>query len=128
MEIKPRKILKSGDYLLIGVIGFAFFCSILFFQWISEEGTFVSISVDGNLLYRLPLNRDKSITVAGPIGQTTILIQNRHVWIEEAPCPHKICMRMGKIRFAKETIVCIPNRLLIRIEGGSYLDIDGVTM
>ena len=128
MKIKLRKILKSGDYFLIILIGFAFFGSILFFQWIAEEGTFVSISVDGNLIYRLPLNRDKSITINGSIGQTTILIQNRHVWIEEASCPHKICMRMGKIRFNKETIVCIPNRILIRIEGGSDRDIDAVTM
>jgi hypothetical protein len=128
MGIELRNMMKSGDYILIGVIGFAFFCSVFFVQRIAEEGMLVSVSVDGNLLYRLPINTDKSVTIDGPIGRTTIVIQNRNVWIVDAPCPHKTCMRMGKIRFGRETIVCIPNRLLIRIEGGSDLDIDGVTM
>jgi hypothetical protein len=37
-------------------------------------------------------------------------------------------MRMGKIHRAGEIIVCIPNRILIRIEGEDNRDLDGITM
>ena len=42
-------------------------------------------------------------------------IENGQIWIQEASCPHKICILQGKISKNGEAILCIPNRLFIKI-------------
>ncbi|HBE87040.1 MAG TPA: hypothetical protein DDW53_19330, partial [Lachnoclostridium sp.] len=37
--------------------------------------------------------------------------------ITEASCPDKVCVRTGKIHRSGELIVCLPNRVVITIEG-----------
>lgn len=42
-------------------------------------------------------------------------IEDGQIWIHEASCPDKICIYQGKISKNGEMIVCIPNRMFIKI-------------
>lgn len=43
--------------------------------------------------------------------------EDGQVWVTEATCPDKICIHQGKISQEGETIVCLPNRMIIQIFG-----------
>jgi len=88
----------------------------------------VSVSVNGREVDRFPLSENRNLSVQGPLGKTLIRVKDGKVWVAKAPCPQKICMKMGKISRSGEIIVCIPNRVFIKIEGNTEQNLDGITM
>ncbi len=70
-------------------------------------------------------SENQVIEVEGPLGITTVIIQNGEAWVEDSPCKDKICIKMGRIRRAGEEAVCIPNRVVVQMKGAKSF-IDGV--
>jgi hypothetical protein len=126
--IRFFKILKIGDYILTVMILVGFFVGVFSIRSSTNEGQAVSIFVDNQERYHLRIFEDRTIKVQGDIGETVVRIEHGKVWIESAPCPLQLCKNMGKISRPGEIIVCIPNKLLIRIEGSRGNTIDGMTM
>ena len=53
----------------------------------------------------------------------TVEIKGGEVKVSEASCKNQVCVKHGSISRTGETIVCLPNRLVVRIEdpeGGGY--------
>jgi hypothetical protein len=125
---KLFKILKIGDYIFIGLILIGFVIGLFLLRSSAIAGQTVSIFNENRELYRLLILEDRTIAVQGEIGETVVKIEHGKVWIESAPCPHQLCKNMGKISRSGEIIVCIPNKLIIRIEGRGEHSIDGMTM
>ena len=125
---KIFKILKIGDYIVGTIILIGFIVGIFLIRSSTSEGQMVSIFVNNQEQYRFKIFENRTITIKGPIGKTVVKVEHGKVWVESAPCPHQICKNMGQISKAGEIIVCIPNRLLIRIEGNRRHAIDGITM
>ena len=79
------------------------------------------VSVNGEVVAELDLNQDTSLTVSGwNGGSNTIVVQNGAISVTEATCPDHVCIHTGEISRTGETIVCLPNRLIITIiqDGG----------
>jgi len=125
---KLKNILKIGDLILIGLLSLVIIVSFLTLHLLRINGEFVSIYVEGNQIYRLSLKEDTEIKVNGIMGVTRIRVQKGSVTIVEAPCPNKICKKMGKISRSGEILVCVPNRLVLRITGKMDSEIDAITM
>jgi len=49
------------------------------------------------------------------------------VRIEASHCPQKICVHSGAIRRSGELLVCVPNRVVVRINGGTEHPFDLIT-
>ena len=49
-------------------------------------------------------------------GKTTVVIDNGRVCVKETDCPNKLCQK-GAITMAGQSIVCLPNRVSVLIEG-----------
>lgn len=82
----------------------------------------VSISVNGKVVQVLPLvGENRQLTVEGYRGTSYIEIGGGRVRMEDSACPDKLCVRTGWISRAGDSIVCLPNRVVIEIrssEGG----------
>jgi hypothetical protein len=74
-----------------------------------------------------PVEEDRHISVAGPLGETVVEIRDGTARVLRSPCPHKICISMGEIRDSGEWVACLPNRVFIRIEGGERDEVDATT-
>lgn len=125
---KLKNVLKIGDLILIGLLTLVIIVSFLTIHFIRIEGKFVAIYVEGNLIYRLSLEEDTEIKVRGIMGLTKIRVEQGRVTVVEAPCPNKICKKMGKISRSGEILVCVPNRIVVRITGKINSEIDSITM
>jgi hypothetical protein len=64
------------------------------------------------------------INVNGPLGTTVIRIADGALQVMDSPCPEKICVKSGKIHSPGEWIACLPNQVLITIEGREPQDVD----
>ena len=57
----------------------------------------------------------------------TLMVEEGAVRVSRAECPGQDCLHMGAVSRQGERIVCLPNRLVISVEGKSPNGIDGVT-
>lgn len=81
-------------------------------------GARVLVERDGRLLFSAPLNESRRVSLPGPLGDTLLEIAEGRARILSSPCPHKTCMGMGGVFRRGELIACLPNRLVISIQGG----------
>ena len=116
------------DLVLVGVLLIAAVLALFLLRNRQEKETGSNAVVtvrtaDGEAIY--PLNKDGVFSLNG--GTNTLVIENGEAWVSEADCPDKICMGMGKISKNGEFIACLPNQVIIVVEGGEESPIDGRT-
>ena len=73
-----------------------------------------------------PLARDIEVRLPAPDGLSynVLVIADGTADVTDAGCPDKICVQMHPIRYAGESIICLPNRTVIQIEGGESSGVD----
>ena len=89
------------------------------------EGAWAVVTVDGQETARYPLGEDRTVTI-GDADYNVLQISGRAAAVIDANCGDHTCINTGAVRREGETIVCLPHRLLIRIEGGTAAGLDGV--
>lgn len=115
------------DILLIAILLLTALGLLLFLKsgQGKENGAVAVVTVDGNETGRYSLSEDGTIALNN--GSNILVIEAGEAWVSEADCPDKICMSFGKISKNGEFIVCLPNRLIITVEGGETTGIDAIS-
>ena len=113
-------MIKKKDGLLIGAILLVCLISYVLIQFVvKKDGDVVLIKVDGEVKHQLELNKDTELMVSGYNGgENQVVIKDGAVYMSDADCPDKLCVNMGRISKAGETIVCLPHRVVVEISGG----------
>jgi hypothetical protein len=120
-------MIKKNDIILIGVIVVLALAVILFLNLSSKEGNRVVVTVDKKLYQTFDLNKDTTFTVEdGKGGFNTFIIKNGTVDMQEASCPDRICVNHKPIHYNNETIVCLPNKVVLTIESVENSGVDAV--
>jgi hypothetical protein len=88
----------------------------------------VVVTIDGEEYGTFPLNKDVEETIEFPDGSyNKLVISEGYASVSEASCRDQICVNHMHIHYSGETIVCLPNKLVIEIINGEESDIDGAT-
>jgi hypothetical protein len=126
--MKRLRFVTAGDLLIIMVL---LTCSAAVFAFGRDSyagARHVVVAVSGKNVLELPLEANAVRTVAGPVGNTTVEIENGRVRVLDSDCPNHTCIQMGAIDHPGEVIVCVPNQVMVTIRGsGSDREFDGVT-
>lgn len=85
------------------------------------------VKVDGEEVIRVPLTNDGRFLVEGSLGEMEIEIKDRRVRVIDAPCGRKICVQTGWIHRPYQTIICMPNHVVIGLTGKGSGELDGIT-
>ena len=125
MMKEAEKKKYKRDLLLVGVLLLAALLLFALTRGTREDGAAAVVTVDGVEVGRYPLSKSGTFPLNG--GTNILVVENGEAWVTEANCPDKICMAMGKISRNGEFIACLPNRLLIVVEGGEKSSVDGRT-
>lgn len=113
---------KNDNILILGILFIALV--VLGIQLLhSANGTEkVKITVDGKVFGTYLLSEDRTVSV----NETNIvLITEGTVSIESADCPDQICVHHQRIKRSGESIICLPNKVVVSIEGGGEEKLDG---
>ena len=126
----PPKANYTRDLILVAVLLVA--ALALFFGLRSLQardtgtGAQAVVTVEGREIGRYPLKKNGTFPLNG--GTNILVVENGEAWVSEANCPDKVCMGMGKISRNGEFIACLPNRLLVVVEGAAEdSPVDGMT-
>ena len=113
---------QKGDFLAVGlVLAAAALVFFIFLQKTQEQQNYVQIYQDGVLIRELSLEDNQIFEVIGEY-LNVIEIQDRKVSVISSDCPGEDCVHTGAISGAGRSIVCLPNRVEIRIVGESEVD------
>lgn len=89
------------------------------------------IEVNGTPYKKIPvseLNKEQLIHIE--------LANNKHIdikatkngtWVQDVVCPDKLCQKTGTINKVGQSIVCLPNKVVIYYEGKKNADVDNVS-
>lgn len=116
------KVLTKADIIL-------FFCLIALgvaLAWFSVAGDVtgaeVVVSVDGKVYGTYDLNKDQTVTIKQNGHMNQFIIKDGTVQMTESTCKNHICIDTGAISRTSQSIVCLPNRVVIEIKGGGEFD------
>ena len=111
--------------LVIGVLGVAVIIYIQREDTISGEAL---VTIDGKEYGRFPLDEDRVEHIQVSESSYNILeIRDGHADITDASCPDSVCVNHWKVSKKNQSIVCLPNKLVVTIVNGAESDVDIVT-
>jgi hypothetical protein len=117
----PRRV-RAGDIVVVVLVLVAAVASLAMLTRVKagEKGTLAIVEVNGKEARRFVLSSDQPVrkyTVRGWNGPSTFEIKNGRVHMVSSDCRDKICIGMGWADAPGTSIVCLPNRVVIRISG-----------
>jgi len=123
--------MKKNDMILIGVIlGLALvvYLGMLLFQGANTHDAEAVVLIDGVEYGSFPLDTDTVERIELPDGSYNVLeIKEGKADVTEASCPDGICVNHRPVSKQKQSITCLPNRLVVEIRNGEASDVDAVT-
>ncbi|WP_379127968.1 NusG domain II-containing protein [Paenibacillus sp. sgz500958] len=121
--------MKRGDVLLISIVLVAAL-AFLAPKWFSGnndktgiENRVANITVDGKQFKTIQLTKEEqTVEIRTERGYNILKVHDYGVEMYDADCPDKVCLGFGFITQPKQTIVCLPHRVLVEIASTSGED------
>lgn len=113
-DAKKRHYLRNDIILITSIIALSV-ASIFFFNSMKKEGGKAIVLIGGKEVASYSLNEDKEIRLENNGGYNILAIKDGYAFIKEASCPDKICVNNAKKKYNGETIVCLPNKITVKI-------------
>ncbi|MBR0311399.1 MAG: NusG domain II-containing protein [Oscillospiraceae bacterium] len=112
-ELKPT---KYDALVVLAVLLIAAAAGARYWIAPARSAAEVVVSIDGAEAERLPLAAaERSYTNRG--YTVHLVVDNGGAWVDDADCPTRDCVRTGKIARAGQSVVCLPARVVVTIEG-----------
>lgn len=117
---------KRNDIILIVII-IAVILGFLLLRLVlgNREPEIVKIKVDGNVTGTYSLNKDRIIEINE--GSNILVIKDKKVYMKEASCPDQICVKHKPIDSNLESIICLPNKVVVEVTAAKDSEIDSIT-
>lgn len=116
--------MKKNDCKLMAIIiGVAVL--LLLWKSLKEDGkeNVIQVKVNGVLRGEYDLSEDRELDIN---GTNHLVIKNGKADVTDAKCPDKICVKQKPISKNGESIVCLPNKIIITVVEGKEDELDAV--
>ncbi len=114
------KARRRNDLLLIAGLLAAALIGLVLFLALRTPGSTAVVLINGKETARYPLDTPAEMTLQlDGDWSNRLVIRDRRAYITAANCPDQICVKHAGISHVGETIVCLPHKLVVRIEGAS---------
>ena len=118
---KDNNIIESGkrkrknDIIFISVLLSAVILMGACFFFIRPEGELVKVTVDKELFGEYPLLEDITVEIRSGDGLNILVIKDGKAYVSEASCPDGICSAHKPISREGESIICLPNKVVVTV-------------
>lgn len=117
--MKNNTGLRRGDLLLLALLTAA--AAVLGGFWLLHRtpGKQVAVRVDRQVVATFPLDENREYTIDnGWGGENHLVIRDGVACVDHANCPDRICVMQGAISQTGESIICLPNAVVVEIVEG----------
>lgn len=109
-------LFRPGDWLIV-VLGLILCGAAFPLAWQGGVAEKAIVRRGGELFSELDLARNRRIDVPGPLGTTTIVVDQRRVRVAADPGPRQYCVRQGWLVRPGEIAICAPNQVSVQVQG-----------
>jgi len=121
MIIMMKSYIKIPDVLIILMAA-----SLVFFSahraYIKPQGKAQVLIRGQESEWSFPINAEETVLVSGPLGNTVIKIGGNFAWVESSPCSNQTCVASGNVQRQGQWAACLPNNVLLMVQGSSEPD------
>lgn len=119
-----KAVLRRMTILDRGIVLLLLLATVASFALLKKTapGERLVVEQNGRVIYTAPLQGERQIRLPGPLGETELVIHHGRACIVSSPCPLKVCIGMGEVARSGQVLACVPNQLLVRIEGAPAKD------
>ena len=119
-----KKSLRA-DVIVVSAILLVALLFLVFTLVLRKPGSVAVVEINGEVAGEYSLSEDGVFVLNG--GTNTLVIEDGEAYLTNSNCPDHTCERTGKIRYVGQTIVCLPNRLSVTVEGNADDGVDLVS-
>ena len=112
MKFKMRLLDYFILLIFLAVIGFA---TMKVFT--KKSGSRILMVQTQGERYAYSMEKNMRLEFSGPCGKSIIIIENEEAWFENSDCENRVCVESGKISRPNQWAACLPNGIIIYIEG-----------
>jgi len=116
--------MNKSDIKLIVILGIIVLGIFIFVNITKEEGSIAEVYFEDNLVLTIDLNIDSEYTVDGELGDVVLEVKDKKIRVKSENSPRNICSKEGYIGDSSRTLICLPNKIIVKIVGET--EIDGV--
>ena len=117
------KMVKIGDIVIIVLLVMLSFLPLAIFTYqnasANGDSMHVVVSADGEVVHEMELKNDHTREIYEFVDdhghENTVVREGLIVYISDANCQDLLCVQQGQISEVGETLVCLPNRVLVEI-------------
>lgn len=123
MKKRDELTFRKGDGIVIAAVILAALALLAFTLTAAERGgkRVVRVYQEGELLREMPLNEEGEFLIQDRY-ENRIRVRDGKAAIVESSCPGEDCVHSGWISQPGRSVVCLPNRVEVRVEGVSGAD------
>ncbi|MFV0274857.1 MAG: NusG domain II-containing protein [Bacilli bacterium] len=114
--------MKKGDLILIVMILLISLLSLFLFNKDKMVASKAIVYHDNEEILKIDLNINKKYEVFGDLGKVIIKVNNKKIEVIEETSKNNICSKQKKTNNVYESIICLPNKIVIELIGESKLD------
>lgn len=117
-----RQALRPGDGLVL-----VLFLGLALGSFWAGDFLNAKVKIGANLTASIMVNHHEvavkrlteaaTFEIQGAFGIMTLQIANNGIRVRHSSCPNQVCVRQGAAKRPGEMLVCVPNRLVILIQG-----------
>ena len=122
-----RRVSRNDMIFMAVLVVIAAAVFVFFSATGKESGAYVLVTIDGETYGTYSLKTEQEIPITQD-GVTThvLVIRDGFADMTEADCPDKFCVHQRAISKNNETIVCLPNRVVVQVMGSEESGFDSI--
>ena len=117
-----KQYIRKADIILLIVLVVVGLASSAYVAMSRTTGETVIIEQNGKMYGKYSLFENTTVTIEGKHCTNVVTISGGQAKMESSTCKNQICVRHAAISEGGESIICLPNRVVVRVEGrgGGY--------
>lgn len=124
--------LKKGDLIIVVIL------AVALISWLginkfteSKDKKQVIIETDGKFYQSISMHpgmkRQLVHIELGNEKHIDIVVDENGAYVKDVICPDKVCQKTGVVNKVGQNIVCLPNKVIVYVEGEAESDVDNVS-
>lgn len=106
---------RKGDWLAVALVAVtAVIVMLCFLPGSNDPAAVAQIYLDGKLVKTVPLSKNQTFIVADQYSNE-ITVKDGAISFTASTCPGQDCVHSGSIHSTGRSLVCLPNRVEIRV-------------
>ena len=112
----------KNDIIFVSALFSVILVAVLGMLLFRTSGNTVTVTIDGKMFGEYSLGRNRSIEIKSELGSNLLVIKDGKAYVESASCPDGICANHRPISYDGESIICLPNKVVIVIDNKQDTD------